>query len=63
VTVRTGGATNSGQLSVTEACKDPTNLLKFFDKWYDGEAVMQLQYGPIGVFFTGQDDKGIFLHL
>ena len=63
VTVRTGGATNSGQLSITEACDDPTNLLKFFDKWYDGETVMQLQYGPIGVFFTGQDDKGMWLSI
>ena len=63
VTVRTGGATSSGQLSVTEACEDPTNLLKFFDKWYDGEIVMQLQYGPIGVFFTGKDDAGKWLSI
>ena len=37
---------------------EPANLLKFFDQWYDGETVMQLQYGPIGVFFTEQDANG-----
>ena len=42
VTVRTGGGTNSGQLSITEKCTSPANLLKFFDRWYDGETVMQL---------------------
>ena len=60
VTVRTGGGTNSGQLSVTSACQSPINLLKFFDQWYTGESVMQLQYGPIGVYFTGQDDSGVW---
>ncbi|MBR7045740.1 MAG: extracellular solute-binding protein [Lachnospiraceae bacterium] len=60
VTVRTGGGTSSGQLSITEACESPSNLLKFYDKWYDGETVMQLQYGPIGVFFTGQDENGVW---
>lgn len=60
VTVRTGGGTNSGQLSITEACESPANLLKFFDLWYTGENVMQLQYGPIGVFFTGQDENGVW---
>ncbi len=63
VTVRTGGATSSGQLSITEACESPENLLKFFDRWYDGEIVMQLQYGPIGEWFTGQDDKGMWLSI
>ena len=63
VTVRTGGATSSGQLSITEVCKSPENLLKFFDKWYDGEIVMQLQYGPIGDWFTGQDEKGMWLSI
>ena len=58
VTLRTGGGTNSGNLSVTTACKSPKNLLKFFDQWYVGENVMQLQYGPIDVYFTGKDDKG-----
>ena len=60
VTVHTGGGTNSGQLSVTSACQSPINLLKFFDQWYTGESVMQLQYGPIGVYFTGQDDSGVW---
>ena len=60
VTVRTGGGTSSGQLSITEACESPSNLLRFYDKWYDGETVMQLQYGPIGVFFTGQDENGVW---
>ncbi|MHA3676781.1 ABC transporter permease subunit [Faecalibacterium sp. PGM34] len=58
VTVRTGGGTNSGNLNVTNKCQSPANLLKFFDQWYDGETVMQLQYGPIGVFFTEQDANG-----
>ena len=60
VTVRTGGGTNSGQLSITSVCQSPINLLKFFDQWYTGENVMQLQYGPIGVYFTGQDDSGVW---
>ena len=60
VTIRTGGGTGSGQLSITSACSSPINLLKFFDKWYDGEVVMQLQYGPIGVYFTDQDENGVW---
>lgn len=60
VTVRTGGATNSGNLSITSACKSPVNLLKFFDLWYEPETVMQLQYGPKGIFFTGQDENGMW---
>jgi putative aldouronate transport system substrate-binding protein len=60
VTVRTGGGINSGNLSITAACQSPINLLKFFDKWYDGETVMQLQYGPIGVYFTDQDENGVW---
>ena len=60
VTVRTGGATNAGQLSITSACKDPATLLKFYDQWYDGEIVMQLQYGPIGTYFLEQDENGIW---
>lgn len=60
VTVRSGGGTNSGNLSITSACESPVNLLKFFDKWYDGETVMQLQYGPIGVYFTEQDEDGVW---
>lgn len=60
VTVRTGGATNSGNLSITSACESPVNLLKFFDQWYDPETVMQLQYGPIGTYFTEQDADGVW---
>jgi putative aldouronate transport system substrate-binding protein len=63
VTVRTGGATNAGQLSITSACESPANLLKFFDQWYDGENVMQLQYGPIGEYFTKQDENGMWLSI
>lgn len=60
VTVRTGGATTSGQLCVTKNCKSPANLLKFFDMWYDPEIVMQLQYGPIDMYFTEQDEDGVW---
>ncbi len=63
VTVRTGGGTNSGQLSITSACKSPINLLKFFDLWYEGENVMQLQYGPIGIYFLEQDEDGVWLSI
>lgn len=60
VTVRTGGATNSGNLNITSACESPANLLKYFDQWYDGEVVMQLQYGPIGTYFTEQNENGLW---
>lgn len=60
VTVRSGGATNSGNLSITSACESPVNLLKFFDQWYDPENVMQLQYGPIGTYFTEQNENGVW---
>ena len=60
VTVRTGGATNSGNLSITSECESPANLLKFFDQWYAPENVMQLQYGPIGTYFTEQDEAGVW---
>jgi len=63
VTLRTGGATNAGQLSITKECKDPAKLLSFYDLWYQGDIVMQLQYGPIGVFFTEQDEKGMWLSI
>ncbi len=63
VTLRTGGAINAGQLSITKECKDPAKLLSFYDLWYQGDVVMQLQYGPIGVYFTGQDDKGMWLSI
>lgn len=60
VTVRTGGGTNSGNLSITSDCESPINLLKFFDTWYNPETVMQLQYGPIGVYFTEKDENGVW---
>ncbi len=63
VTVRDGGAVNSGNLNITSACGNPAALLKFFDQWYTGENVMQLQYGPIGTYFTEQDDKGMWLSI
>lgn len=58
-----GSAVNSGQLSITSACKSPVNLLKFYDQWYTGENVMQLQYGPIDVYFTGQDADGMWVSI
>ena len=63
VTVRTGGGINAGQLSITSVCKDPAKLLSFYDQWYEGENVMQLQYGPIGTYFVGQDENGIWLSI
>ncbi len=60
VTIRTGGGTTSGNLSVTSACGNPTALLAFYDKWYEPETVMQLQYGPIGVYFNDKDENGVW---
>lgn len=61
VTIRAGtDGVTSGNLNITSACGNPTLLLKYFDQWYDGEVVMQLQYGPIGVYFTEKDDKGVW---
>lgn len=60
VTIRDGGNISSGQLSITEKCESPINLLKFFDQWYDGETVMQLQYGPIDTYFTSKDENGVW---
>ena len=31
--------------------------------WYDGETVMQLQYGPKDVYFKGQDENGVWISL
>lgn len=59
-----GSAVNSGQLSITRDCKSPANLLKFYDQWYTGENVMQLQYGPIGVYFNEEkDDQGLYVSI
>lgn len=63
VTVRTGGGTTSGNLSITKACKNPAALLKFYDLWYEPENTMQLQYGPKDVFFTGKDENGLWLSI
>ncbi len=63
VTVRTGGGTSSGMLSITNACKDPAALLKFYDLWYEPENTMQLQYGPKNIFFTGKDANGLWLSI
>ncbi len=57
-------AVNSGQLSITKACESPINLLKFYDQWYTGENVMQLQYGPIGVYFNEEKDaEGMYVSI
>ena len=63
VTVRTGGAINAGNLSITSECKSPEKLLAFYDLWYTGENVMQLQYGPIDTYFTGKDENGVWLSI
>ena len=65
VTIKSAGsAVNAGQLSITTACKSPVNLLKFYDQWYTGENVMQLQYGPIGVYFKEEKDAdGMYVSL
>ena len=63
VTIRTGGGTGSGNLQITKACKSPANLLKFYDQWYEPENVMQLQYGPKGIYFNEQDENGVWLSI
>ncbi|MGL5258584.1 MAG: extracellular solute-binding protein [Lachnospiraceae bacterium] len=63
VTIRTGGGTNSGNLSITSACESPETLLKFYDSWYQADVVMQLQYGPIGTYFSEQDENGVWLSI
>ena len=65
VTIKSAGsAVNSGHLSITKACKSPINLLKFYDQWYTGENVMQLQYGPIGVYFNEEKDaEGMYVSI
>ena len=64
VTIRPGSPISSGQLCITNKCQSPINLLKFYDQWYDGETVMQLQYGPQGVFFTEQEEgTGMWLSI
>ena len=61
VNVRDGGAVSSGNLSITRACGNPELLLKYFDQWYDGEIVIQLQYGPIDTYFLEKDANGAWM--
>ena len=60
LTIRSGPGVTSGNLNVTSACGNPTLLLKYFDQWYEPETVMQLQYGPIGIYFTEKDANGVW---
>ena len=60
VNIRSGPGVTSGNLNVTSACGNPELLLKYFDQWYDPETVMQLQYGPIGIYFTEKDENGVW---
>ena len=60
LTIRSGPGVTSGNLNVTAACGNPEGLLKYFDQWYDPEVVMQLQYGPIGIYFTEKDANGVW---
>ena len=60
VTIRSGPGVTSGNLNVTAACGNPELLLKYFDQWYEPEVVMQLQYGPIGIYFTEKDENGVW---
>ena len=60
ITIRSGPGVTSGNLNVTSACGNPELLLKYFDQWYDPEVVMQLQYGPIGIYFTEKDANGVW---
>ncbi|MBR4457547.1 MAG: extracellular solute-binding protein [Clostridia bacterium] len=60
VNVRSGPGITSGNLNITSACANPELLLKYFDQWYDPEVVMQLQYGPIGIYFTEKDANNVW---
>ncbi len=60
VNVRAGTPITSGNLNITSACGNPELLCKYFDQWYDPEVVMQLQYGPIGVYFSEKDANGVW---
>lgn len=60
LTIRSGPGVTSGNLNITSACGNPALLLKYFDQWYDPEVVMQLQYGPIGIYFTEKDANGVW---
>lgn len=60
LTIRSGPGVTSGNLNITAACGNPELLLKYFDQWYDPEVVMQLQYGPIGIYYTEKDENGVW---
>ena len=60
VNIRSGPGVTSGNLNVTSACGNPELLLKYFDQWYEPETVMQLQYGPIGIYFSEKDANGVW---
>ena len=60
INIRSGPGVTSGNLNVTSACGNPELLLKYFDQWYEPETVMQLQYGPIGIYFTEKDENGVW---
>lgn len=60
LTIRSGPGVTSGNLNVTSACGNPKALLAYFDQWYNPETVMQLQYGPIGIYFTEKDANGVW---
>lgn len=60
VTVRAGTPISSGNLNITSACGNPELLCRYFDQWYDPEVVMQLQYGPIDIYFFEKDANGVW---
>lgn len=60
ITMRSAPAVTSGHLNITSACGNPEKLCQYFDQWYDPEITMQLQYGPIDIYFTGKDDAGVW---
>ncbi len=62
VNIRANPAVTSGNLNITSACGNPELLCRYFDQWYDGEVVMQLQYGPIGIYFSEEkDENGVWV--
>lgn len=63
ITLKSGGGIGSGNLSITSKCGNPAALLKFYDQWYQGEIVMQLEYGPKDVFYKGQDENGMWISI
>ena len=60
VNIRANPAVTSGNLNITSACGNPELLCRYFDQWYDGETVMQLQYGPIGIYWGEKDANGVW---